>query len=273
LQKVRTACPLVHNITNFVVMNNTANALLALGASPIMAHAPEEMEELVGIVGALVLNIGTLREPWIESMIIAGTAALERGLPVVFDPVGAGASQLRTQTSRRIMDQVRPTIVRANASEIIAVAKTQEGISSQRLTAATVAAGGETRGVDSTHSGTGVEDVAQALSEAAGCVTVVSGAVDIVTDGQRLAHVLGGSALMPKVTGMGCTATAVVGAFAAVLDDPFEAALSGMAVMSAAGAKAASRSEGPGTLQLHFYDALYTLTEAELAAHVTVERV
>ncbi len=272
LKQVRAACPLVHNITNFVVMNTTANALLALGASPIMAHAPQELDELVGIVGALVLNIGTLSEEWVESMVQAGQAANERGIPVILDPVGAGASRLRTGAARRIVTQCAPAVVRGNGSEIIATAGALEAMDQQRLAAANAAAGGGTRGVDSAHSGAGIEDVAQALARKADCVVTVSGATDVVADGARLGFVTGGSPLMPKVTGLGCTATAVVGAFAAVLDDPFEAALSGMAVMSAAGAVAAARSQGPGTLQLHFYDALYALTEAEIAAHVRVER-
>lgn len=271
LRQVRAARPLVHNITNFVVMNTTANALLALGASPVMAHAPEEVEEMVGLAGALVLNIGTLSGPWVESMLLAGRAAGERGIPVILDPVGAGASRLRTATSLDLLRETRPAILRANASEILAVAGAMGAVDSRRLGAALAAAGGSTRGVDSAHSGQGVEDVARAVAQAAGCVVVASGAVDIVADARRAVMVSGGSDLMPLVTGMGCTATALAGAFAAVVPDAFEAAVAAMAVMGAAGAVAAARAQGPGTLQLHFLDALHALAREDLQAHVAVE--
>jgi hydroxyethylthiazole kinase len=270
LERVRAARPLVHNITNFVVMNTTANALLALGASPVMAHAPEELEEMTALAGALVLNIGTLSGPWVGSMLLAGRAAAARGVPVVLDPVGAGASRMRTRATLDLLHEVRPAILRGNASEILAVAGALDALDARRLEA--IAAGaGTTRGVDSAHSGRGVEEVARAVAVAAGCVVVVSGAVDTIADARRTAFVSGGSGLMPLVTGMGCTATALTGAFAAVVPDAFEAAVAAMAVMSAAGGAAAARSQGPGSLQMHFLDALYTLGRADLEAQVRVE--
>jgi len=270
LEKVRAGSPLVHNITNFVVMNSTANALLALGASPIMAHAPEEMDELTAIVGALVLNIGTLSTPWIESMILAGKAAAKRPIPVVLDPVGAGASTLRTETSVRIMNECSPSIVRGNAFEVLTVAAATGAVDASRVHAALAEAGGS-RGVDSAHSGEGVADIARALAGHAKCTVVISGPVDTITDGTCLARVNGGSKLMPKVTGMGCAATALCGAFAAVVNDPFEAAVSAMAVMSAAGAKAAAKANGPGTLQAYFYDALYNIMDSEIDETIRLE--
>ncbi|MCK9239770.1 hydroxyethylthiazole kinase [Desulfocurvus sp.] len=270
LERVRAERPLVHNITNFVVMNVTANALLALGASPVMAHAPEEVEELAALAGALVLNIGTLSGPWVGSMLLAGRAAAGRGVPVVLDPVGAGASRMRTRTTLDLLHEVRPAILRGNASEILAVAGALDAVDSARLEAI-MAGAGATRGVDSAHSGRGVEEVARAVARAAGCVVVVSGAVDTVADARRTAFVSGGSELMTLVTGMGCTATALTGAFAAVVPDPFEAAVAGMAVMSAAGGAAAARSQGPGGMQAQFLDTLYTLDRADLEAQVRVE--
>ncbi|BBD08563.1 hydroxyethylthiazole kinase [Desulfovibrio ferrophilus] len=271
LEEVRATTPLVHNITNFVVMNTTANALLALGASPIMAHAPEEMDDLIGIVGGLVINIGTLRGPWIESMIKAGTAASERGIPVVFDPVGAGASRLRTDTAVTIMNECNPTILRGNASEILTVAAATGAADKQRVAAALAAAGGANRGVDSTHSGEGISDVASDLANEYGCTVIISGPSDTITDGDSLITVTGGHNLMTKVTGMGCTASALCGAFAVTAGDPFDASVSAMAVMSAAGAVAAAQSQGPGTLQMHFYDALHNLTREQLEQAIELE--
>jgi hydroxyethylthiazole kinase len=253
---VRREAPLVHSITNFVVMNVTANALLAAGASPIMAHAREEMAELVNIVSALVLNIGTLSAPWIDSMFLAGAAARDRGIPVVLDPVGAGASTLRTTTAAQIMERVRPCIVRGNGSEIMALA----------------GAAGGTRGVDSTRDAHAAADSARALSRRHHCVTVVSGPVDLVTDGDEVVLVTGGHELMPRVTGMGCTATVLVAAHAAVAPSPLEGAVSGMAAMSAAGSMAAERAAGPGSFAMHFIDALYNVTEADIRARVRVGR-
>lgn len=271
LEQVRATTPLVHNITNFVVMNTTANALLSVGASPIMAHAPEELDDLIGIVGGLVLNIGTLSTQWISSMLLAGRAAKERGIPLVLDPVGAGASRLRTETSLEIIAKCRPTAIRGNASEILTLAAATGAASQERVNMAMAAAGGGTRGVDSAHSGEGLADVAGDLAKHCGAIIVISGATDTITDGERAATVTGGDALMPKVTGMGCTATAITGAFSVAVEDQFQAAVSAMAVMSAAGAKAAGKAEGPGTLQLHFYDALHTLTADDIDKAIRLE--
>ncbi|WP_461208278.1 hydroxyethylthiazole kinase [Desulfocurvus sp. DL9XJH121] len=273
LEKVRAAAPLVHNITNFVAMNNTANALLCLGASPIMAHAIEELDDLIAISGSLVLNIGTLSPMWIESMIEAGIAAQKRGVPVLLDPVGAGASSLRTVTALSILRECAPAVIRGNASEILALCTALDAASPEHLRAA--ASGNLTgpKGVDSAHSGEGLVGVARDLATCCDCAVVVSGPVDIVADSEHCILVKGGSALMPKVTAMGCTASAVVGAFAAVEQDPLRAAVSGMAVMSAAGDAAGKKAEGPGTLQLHFYDALYNLDAGQIASSIVLEEV
>ena len=240
---VRTQSPLVHNITNFVVMNNTANALLAIGASPVMAHWVSEIEEMTAISGALVLNIGTLDDQWIDGMVVAGMAALRRGIPVVLDPVGAGATSQRTEAAMKIIDNCRPTIIRGNASEIMAL----------------VDASVKSKGVDSSASSDDALESAKGLAVDTGAVIVISGATDYITDGTDVYTVEGGNPIMTTVTGMGCTSTAIVGAFAAVVEDPMVAATAAMAVMSLAGERAAEYSRGNGSMQVNFLDELYNL--------------
>lgn len=254
LQRLREAAPLVHNITNFVVMNNTANALLAIGASPVMAHAPEEVEEMVRIASALVINIGTLSYDWIEAMGLAMQAAATKGIPVIFDPVGAGATTYRTRTCRELLQRSAPTVIRGNASEIMA------------LVDATI----RTRGVDSSAHGDAAEAAAILLARAYGCVVVVSGAIDLVTDGTAKNYVRNGHALMPKVTGLGCTATALIGAFAAINADPLAAATHAMAVMGICGEIAATTSAGPASLQMNLIDSFYTLDETQISRFLRV---
>ncbi|WP_321288743.1 hydroxyethylthiazole kinase [uncultured Sunxiuqinia sp.] len=248
LQALKNNTPLVHNITNFVVMNNTANALLAIGASPVMAHAVEEVADMAGIASALVINIGTLNPLWVEGMIKAGMAATEKGIPVVFDPVGVGATPYRNEVAVQIIEQCKPTIIRGNASEIMALAK--ENVA--------------TKGVDSTVSANAALDAAKGLAKETGAVVVISGAEDFITDGEQVITIKNGSPLMPKVTGMGCTASAVLGAFAAVKKNTLLAAAHGMAVMSICGEIAAKKSAGPGSLQMHFIDTLYNLTDKDI---------
>jgi hydroxyethylthiazole kinase len=255
LGRVRAEAPVVHNITNYVVMNTTANALLAVGASPVMAHAPQEVEEMVGIAGALVLNIGTLSDEWVEAMILAGGAARRRGIPIVLDPVGAGATSYRTSTARRLLSEISPTIVRGNASEIRALCSD--------VTA--------TRGVDSVHGTEESLHAALALSEAQGCVVSMSGAMDIIVSGSSVARVRNGVPMMARVTGMGCTASALTGAFAAVSSPPFLAAMQAMAVLGVAGELAAERATGPGSFQVQLLDALSALSPDELERLARVE--
>jgi hydroxyethylthiazole kinase len=259
LQRVRAQAPVVHNITNYVVMNTTANALLAVGASPVMAHAPREMEEMVGIASALVLNIGTLSDHWIEAMVVAGRAARRRGIPIVLDPVGAGATSYRTNTALRLLAEVSPTILRGNASEIRALGA-QPGTEP-----------GATRGVDSVHATEESLDAARALSAAHGCVVSVSGATDLIVAGEKVARVRNGVPVMARVTGMGCTASALTGAFAAVTASPFDAATQAMAVMGVAGEAAAQRAAGPGSFQIAILDALSALSPDDLQRGVRVE--
>ena len=249
--RIREAAPVVHNITNYVVMNNTANALLALGASPVMAHAEEEMADMVGIASALVINIGTLSREWVKAMFKAAEKASERGLPIILDPVGAGATPSRTETARSLMNAFRPAILRGNASEIMAVCG--------ELT--------RTKGVDSTEASHDALAAARVIRETWGSAVCISGATDYIV-GEQTYEVANGHPMMTRVTGLGCTASALCGAFAAVGQDPARAAAQAMTVMGVAGEMAAAGAEGPGTLQLRFLDALYRLTEADLAQHL-----
>ena len=244
IDAVRTQSPLVHNITNYVVMNNTANALLAIGASPVMAHWVSEMEEMTAIASALVINIGTLDDKWIEGMLAAGKAARRRGIPIVLDPVGVGATSQRTEAAMKIIEECHPTIIRGNASEIMAL----------------VDAGVKSKGVDSSASSDDALESAKRLAADTGSVVVISGEVDYITNGTEVNTVEGGNPIMTSVTGMGCTSTAVVGAFAAVVSNPMVAATAAMAVMSLAGERAAEYSRGNGSMQVNFLDELCNLT-------------
>ena len=255
VEEIRARSPLIHNITNYVVMNNTANALLAIGASPVMIHAEEEVEDMAAIASALVINIGTISPPWVRGMFKAIAKAQSRGIPVVIDPVGAGATPYRTGTVRDLIRAGRPTILRGNASEIMA-------LTDDRL---------KTKGVDSTAASDEALYAAQSISKTYQCTVCVSGAVDYIVEGKRLVKVANGHPMMPKVTGLGCTASALCGAFAAVGQDPLTAAAKAMAVMGVAGEIAAEKSPGPGSLQMHFIDALYRLTKEDIERRLKVE--
>ncbi len=255
IEKIRAASPLVHNITNYVVMNNSANALLALGASPVMAHAPEEVEDMVALASALVINIGTLSGPWIVSMSAAVAAAKRFGIPFVLDPVGAGATPFRTETAHRLLDEGPPAVLRGNASEIRALHFAEDA----------------TKGVDSRHGAEEALEAARAISRSRGCVVCVSGAVDLVVRGDETIRVRNGHPMMPRVTGLGCTASALVGAFAAVNPSALRAAVHAMAVMGIAGEMAAEGAAGPGSLQVRLLDAFYTLREKDIKDRLKLE--
>lgn len=241
---VRHQSPLVHSITNYVVMNNTANALLAAGASPIMAHAHSEMEDMVAIIGALVVNIGTLDEYWVKSMELAIAKATALGKPWVLDPVGAGATPYRNEVLKKLITNYKPSVIRGNASEIMALASMQ----------------GQTKGVDSTNAAEEALEAARHLQQTTGAVVCISGATDYIVGKDRLVALHNGHPLMARVTGMGCTATALIGAFCAAHPaELFEATVAAMALMGVAGEIAAEQAMGPGTMQLHFLDALYIL--------------
>lgn len=247
LNQIRKSSPLVHNITNFVVMNNTANALLAVGASPVMAHAIEEIEDIVSIASSVVINMGTLSEKWVDAMILAITKAKALNKPVVFDPVGVGASKYRTEMAKNIIEAATPDVIRANASEIMALAQLTNS----------------TKGVDSTISSNAAIEAAQKLSQQLNNTVVISGETDYIITQQRIDKVDDGTPIMAKVTGMGCTATAIVAACLAVESDAHLAATVGMKIMGQAGTMAAEISNGPGSFQMNFIDKLYLLKTIE----------
>lgn len=250
LGKIRTGSPLIHNITNFVVMNYTANVLLATGASPVMAHSIKEVEEMSSIAGALVINIGTLQDDWVESMICAGKNANKKGIPVILDPVGSGATSLRTGSVKKIMSEVRISVLRGNASEIFS------------LSSADV----RTRGVDSSVSVSDeIRMAAKNIAVEKKCVTAISGTTDYITDGEKVYSVRNGHPLMTKVTGMGCGLTSVIAAFCAVSGGEILKAVAAASGFYGLCAEiAAETSEKPGSFATAFIDALYSADEKDI---------
>ena len=255
LADLRQQAPVIHNITNYVVMNTTANALLAIGASPVMAHAEEEMADMVGIASALVINIGTLSKEWVNSMFKAAEAAAKRGIPIVIDPVGAGATPYRTATVQALLGAVKPAIIRGNASEIMAV----------------YGADAKTKGVDSSAGSRDALSAALALNGSSGAVVCISGAVDYIVAKSGIRKVANGHPMMTRVTGLGCTASALCGAFAAVNPDHALAAAQAMVVMGIAGEMAAKAAPGPGSLQVRFLDTLYQLNREDIEQRIRLE--
>jgi hydroxyethylthiazole kinase len=256
LALIRERKPLVHQITNYVVMNETANATLSLGALPVMAHAIEEVEEMASVAGALVINIGTLSKPWIESMLLAAKAANQAGAPVVLDPVGAGATRLRTETAQRILEEAEIAVVRGNQAEVATLAGRQA----------------EIRGVESIGAADSAAELAKVAAAELGCVAAVTGPVDQVSDGDRSISVANGHELLGTVSGTGCMSTAITGCFLAVAGDrPLEAAAEALVAFGVAGEDAARGAKGPGTFHANLYDALYNLDPETLDGRARVD--
>jgi hydroxyethylthiazole kinase len=258
LGAIRERKPLVHQITNYVVMNETANATLALGALPVMAHALEEVEEMASAAGALVLNIGTLSPPWVDAMVAAGRAANAAGAPVVLDPVGAGATSYRSETAKRLVDEVELAVVRGNAAEIATLAGREA----------------EIRGVESLATRETAAQLAREAARATGAVVAVTGAVDHVSDGGRVVAVANGHPLLASITGSGCMSTAVTGCFLAVrADAPLAAAAEALVTFGVAGEDAAREAKGPGSFHAGLYDALHELDPRTIDALARYELV
>jgi hydroxyethylthiazole kinase len=243
LKRLRAARPLVHQITNYVVMNETANATLALGALPVMAHARDEVEEMVGLAGALVINIGTLSPHWVDAMLAAGRAANGKGIPVVLDPVGAGATAYRTQTAQRILDEVDVAVLRGNAGEV----------------ATLVGVAAEVRGVESIGAGGDPYDLAREAARTLGVVASVTGPTDHVSDGERVIKIGNGDPMLATVSGTGCMSSAITGCFLAVAESPLDGAVEGLVAFGVAGEDAARGAKGPGSFHVNLYDALAAL--------------
>ncbi|MDO9379750.1 MAG: hydroxyethylthiazole kinase [Nocardioidaceae bacterium] len=250
--EVRARTPLVQCLTNYVSMDVAANVLLAAGASPAMVHDRREAGEFAALAAAVVVNIGTPSPPWVEGMTDAASVAHDRGTPWVLDPVAVGATAYRRETVAALMEH-RPTVVRGNASEVLAIATQQS----------------HGRGVDA-DGDLGDVAVAVDLARSTGLVVAVTGAVDVVTDGRRVAHVHGGDPRMPQITALGCSASALVGAFCAVEADPFEATVAALGILAAAGGRAGARAHGPGSLRWMLVDELSTIDADALASHLRV---
>lgn len=258
LIKIRETRPLIHNITNMVVMNDTANILLHIGASPVMAHAREEVEEMVALSGALVLNIGTLTPELVEGMLIAGKKANQLGIPVVLDPVGAGATTLRTQSSLRILNEVNVAILRGNAAEIAILG----GLD------ATV------KGVDAGGVSAESGEIARLVAEKFGLTVAITGKIDAVSDSRRTVLITNGHQMMGGLTGTGCMSTALTGAFAAVCPDPLTAAAGALISFGLAGEEAAlGEPLRPGSYKVALFDQVYGLTPEKIIsdARITIK--
>lgn len=250
--EVRAKRPLVHNITNFVAMTIAANVQLAAGASPAMVHSADEVEDFGRIAAALVINIGTLSSDWIAAMKLAAHIYRDAGKPFVLDPVAVGATRLRNAAAADLI-AMKPTVIRGNASEILALA----------------GAAGTGKGADSTASSNDALDGAVALARSTGAVVGVTGEVDYVTDGTRTVAIDGGHALMPLSTALGCSLSGLVGAFVAVAP-AFEGTVAALSVYAAAGAIAGRRVKGPGFLPQELCDALHALDLAGLEANAAI---
>ena len=249
LDRVRAEGPLVHCLTNVVVVNFTANALLAVGAAPAMVDVPEESGIFAGVAGGLLVNLGTPHAEQRAAIKAAVAAAGEAGTPWVLDPVAIGVLPVRTELAHRLRE-ARPSVVRGNASEILALA----------------GAGAGGRGVDALDEVDAAASVATELATSCGAVVAVSGPVDLVTDGTRSARIANGDALLTKVTGGGCALGAVMAAFAAVEDDAFVATVAAVTTYTVAAELAAERAAGPGSFAIAFLDALTAVSADDLRA-------
>jgi len=245
---VREKHPLVHHITNYVTVNDCANITISAGGSPVMADAPEEVSEMVAVSGALVLNIGTLNNGQVESMILAGGMANDRQIPVILDPVGAGATRFRTNTALRLLDELKVTILKGNAGEIGVLAGAEAKV----------------KGVESCGMAGDPVSIARKFADLSGITVVISGATDIVTDGKRVLLVENGHPLMGCISGTGCMAASVAGACAAVSDDPVIASATALAAFGVAGEKAAAYAHGPFSFKTALFDEMAALTPKEL---------
>jgi hydroxyethylthiazole kinase len=256
LRALREQKPLVHQITNYVVMNETANATLALGALPVMAHAREEVEEMAQLASSLVVNIGTLSTHWVESMRLAAGAASARGIPIVLDPVGAGATSYRTSTSLELLESFGITVLRGNAGEIATLAGERA----------------EVRGVESMGAALEAAELARTAAQRLNVIASVTGPVDYVSDGERVLAVANGHELLSTVTGTGCMSSALTGCFLAGKPaEPLEAAAEALAAFGVAAEDAARDAAGPGTFHARLYDALYALDPATLDSRTRID--
>ncbi len=257
LDAIREKKPLVHHITNFVVMNETANATLAIGGLPIMAHAKEEVEEMVSMASALVLNIGTLWPELIDSMIIAGKKANEKGVPIILDPVGAGATKLRTDSAKRLLEELDISIVRGNAAEVSILAGLEA----------------EIKGVEAISQDSAPEKIAEDFARKNSAIACVTGENDFVSTGEETIKISHGHPALATITGTGCMSTTMCACFAGVQKDMLQAATSAMLAFGVAGEKAASVSTKPGSFHVALYDSIAELAGSDLSSNAKIQSV
>ncbi|KAG0296835.1 hypothetical protein BGZ98_000805 [Dissophora globulifera] len=267
LTKLRSESPLTHHISNFVVMNDTANATLALGGSPIMAPCAAEAEDLSKVVSSVVLNIGTLTESWVECMLEAGKHANAQSKPVVFDPVGVGATSLRASATLRILNNMHVDIIKGNAGEISAIAKLIgcQGTESIAM-----------RGVDSVGGFSDPAAVVRAVAKRENCVVAMTGKIDYVSDGVRTVAIENGHRYQGRITGSGCMIASSIASFAAVSpNDHFTAAVAGILALNLAGEHAGTRSDvrGPGTFRAAFIDEIENLEPMQMKSEAKIKSV
>lgn len=258
LSRVKAKKPLIHHITNYVVANETANFTLSLGALPVMSHAHEEVEQMVSLASALLLNIGTLDEYQIEAMIKAGKKANSLSIPVVLDPVGVGATDYRTLTARKILEEVKVSVIRGNSAEIAVLA----GFNA------------EVKGVEALGVQGAVEEMVKELALKYDCVVCATGKVDIISDGKRTGRVYNGHEMLALVTGTGCMATTINAVYVSVADDAFDASLNAQAAFGIIGELAFEESGyNPGTFHQKIYDVAYRLTDETVNERKKVELI
>lgn len=260
LAAVKAKSPLIHHLTNYVTVNDCANIVLALGASPVMADDLEEVEDMVSIASALVINIGTLNARTIESMLTAGKKAKALGIPVILDPVGVGATGLRTRTAERIIKEVKPNVIRGNMSEIKVLAGLNVAI----------------KGVDSVADEENGSQIAKKLASEWGCIIAITGKVDFVSDGESVYAIENGHPMLANVTGTGCMTTSLIGAYCGANSDALISTIAGITSMGLAGEwayQSLSPHEGSGTFRVRLIDAIYNLTPEQLARGGKIQHV
>ena len=260
LMGIKEKKPLVHHITNYVTVNECANMTLAIGASPVMAEDIDEVEEMVSFASALVINMGTLNSRTIASMLAAGKKARQKGIPIIFDPVGVGATHLRSVTAEKIIREVCPSVIRGNMSEIKIIAGLAESI----------------KGVDSVASAEDGEEVAQTLSHKLNSIIAITGKQDIVAQGNQILRINNGDAMLSQVTGTGCMATTLIACFCGATDNWFEGAAAGIMTMGLAGEMAKESlhpGDGIGTFRMRLFDSVSIMTKESFIQRGKIEKI
>ncbi|RLG14426.1 MAG: hydroxyethylthiazole kinase, partial [Candidatus Nanohalarchaeota archaeon] len=248
--------PIIHHITNYVTVNDCANVTLAIGAAPVMAHAKEEVSEMTSISSALLLNIGTLDPQQIESMLIAGKTANEKNIPIILDPCGAGATTFRTQTAKKLTEQLNITIIKGNASEIAAIADIEA----------------ETHGVELGAINTTPEHAAWTLAEKTNSTIIITGKEDIIADRTTTYTLRNGSPMTGKITGGGCMAASITASFTSIEKDPLIAGIAALTCFNVAQQLAEKKSTGPMDYKKKLIDELYNLTPEKIKDHQNYEK-